>query len=84
MEREGRLESPSEIIVAITPANTGRPRINNTDVKKIDQQYGGKKRKALIIDRFLDFNKVQIELIETNKLLSPTMCNGTNMRSLEE
>ncbi len=56
--------------------------INNTDVKKIDQQYGGKNRKELIIERLLDFNKVTIELIEPNKLLSPTMCNGKNMRSI--
>ena len=41
--------------------------INNTDVKNIDQQYGGKNRKELIIERLVDFNKVTIELIDPNK-----------------
>ena len=43
--REGRLECRSEIIIVITPADTGRLIINKTDVKNIDQQYRGKNRK---------------------------------------
>ena len=74
--REGRLECRSEIIIVITPADTGRLIINKTDVKNIDQQYRGKNRKELIIERLLDFNKVTIELIDPNKLLSPTMNKG--------
>jgi len=58
--------------------------INNTDVKNIDQQYGGKNRKELIIERLVDFNKVTIELIDPNKLLNPTMCKEKNIRSIEE
>ena len=41
-------------------------------------------RKELIIERLLDFNKVTIELIDPNKLLSPTMCKERNIRSIEE
>ena len=52
--REGRLECRSEIIIVITPANTGGLIINKTDVKNIDQQYKGKNRKELIIERLLD------------------------------
>ena len=48
------------------------------------QQYKGKNKKELIIERLLDFNKVTIELIDPNKLLNPTMCKGKNMRSIEE
>ena len=33
---------------------TGRLIINKTDVKNIDQQYKGKNRKELIIERLLD------------------------------
>ena len=58
--------------------------LNNTDVKNIDQQYGGKNRKELIIERLVDFNKVTIELIDPNKLLNPTMCKEKNIRSIEE
>ena len=82
--KEGQLECLSEIIIVITPADTGGLIINNTDVKNIDQQYGGKNRKELIIERLLDFNKVTIELIDPNKLLNPTMCKEKNMRSIEE
>ena len=71
-------------ILIITPADTGRLIINKTDVKNIDQQYRGKNRKELIIERLLDFNKVTIELIDPNKLLSPTMCKEKNIRSIEE
>ncbi len=82
--KEGRLECRSEIIIVITAADTGGLIINNTDVKNIDQQYGGKNRKELIIERLLDFNIVTIELIDPNKLLSPTMCKERNIRSIEE
>ena len=82
--REGQLECRSEIIIVITPANTGRLIINNTDVKNIDQQYKGKYIKELIIERLLDFNKVTMELIDPNKLLNPTIWRLKNMRSILE
>ena len=50
----------------------------------INQQYRGKNRKELIIERLLDFNKVTIKLIDPNKLLSPTMCKEKNIRSIDE
>ena len=84
MEREEQLECRSEIIIVITPADIGRLIINSTDVKNIDQQYKGKNRKELIIERLLDFNKVTIELIDPNKLLNPTMCKEKNIKSIEE
>jgi hypothetical protein len=77
--KNGRLECRSEIIIVITAADTGGLIINKTDVKNIDQQYGGKKR-----HEFTDFNKVTIELIDPNKLLNPTMCKEKNMKSIEE
>ncbi len=58
--------------------------MNNTDVKNIDQQYGGKNRKQLKIERKLDFNKETIELIDPNKRLKPTKSKKKNMRSIEE
>ena len=61
-----------------------KERVNIDDVKNIDRQYRGKNRKELIIERLLDFNKVTIELIDPNKLLSPTMCKERNIRSIEE
>ena len=82
--RERRLECRSEIIIVITPADTRRLIINKTDVKNIARQYRSKNRKELIIERLLDFNKVTIELIDPNKLLSPTMCKKRNIRSIEE
>ena len=72
--REGQLGCRSEMIIVITPANTGRLIINDTGVKDIGRQYEGKNRKELIIERLEDFNKVTIELIDPNKLLNPTMC----------
>ena len=50
--REGRLECRSEIIIVITPADTGRLIINKTDVKNIDQQYRGKNRKKTLVRGF--------------------------------
>ena len=82
--KEGQLECRSEIIIVITPARTGGLIINKTDVKNIDQQYKGKNRNELIIERLEDFNKVTIELIDPNKLLNPTMCKEKNIRSIEE
>ena len=54
--------------------------INKTDVKNINQQYRSKNRKELIIERLLDFNKVTIELIDPNKLLSPTIYKEKNIK----
>ena len=42
----------------------------------LELYWRGKNRKELIIERLLDFNKVTIELIDPNKLLSPTMNKG--------
>ena len=82
--KEGQLECLSEIIVVITPARTGRLITKRTGVKNIDQQYKGKNRNELTIERLEDFNKVAIELIDPNKLLNPTMCKEKNIRSIEE
>ncbi len=41
-------------------------------------------RSSDYIERLLDFNKVTIELIDTNKILNQTMCKEKNMRSIEE
>ncbi len=48
------------MIVVIAAGNRGRLIVNNTDVKKIDQQCGGKNRKELIIERLLDLNQVTL------------------------
>lgn len=72
--KKEQLKCRSKIIIVITPARTGRLIINKTDVKNIDQQYKGKNRNELIIERLEDFNKVTIKLIDPNKLLNPTMC----------
>ena len=58
--------------------------INSILVKNTDQQYNGKNRKQLIIERLLDFNTVTIKLIDPNKLLNPTICKEKNIRSIEE
>ena len=79
-----RLKCRSEIIIVITPADTGGLIINKTGVKNIDRRYGGKNRNKLIIERLLDFNKVTMRLIDPNKLLNPTMCKGKDMRSIDE
>ena len=63
------------VLIVITPADTGRLIINKTDVKNIDQQYRGKNRKELIIERLLDFNKVTIELIEREESSPNSECN---------
>ena len=81
--KEGRLECRSKVIIVITPAETGRLITNSNDVKNIDRQYKGKKRKELIIDRLEDLNKVTIELIDPNKLLNPATCGGKEGRSIE-
>jgi len=71
------------MIIVITPADTGGLIINETDVKNIDRQYGGKNRNELIIEILLDFDKVTIELIDATKLLNPTICKGRNIGSIE-
>jgi hypothetical protein len=82
--KKEQLKCLSNIIIVIHPANTGRLIINNNEVKNIDQQYKGKNKNELIIERLEDFNKVTIELIDPNKLLNPTMCKEKNIRSIEE
>ncbi len=52
--------------------------------KKRERGKREKKREELIIEKLRDFNKGTLELIEPNRLLSATMCNGNNMRSIEE
>ena len=79
-----RLKCRSEIIIVITPADTGRLIINNTDVKSNVRQYNGKKRQEWTIDILLAFSIVIIELMDPNKLLNPTMCKEKNIKSTVE
>jgi len=68
-----------ELIIVIQPAKTGKERINNKEVKKIDQGNKGKNK-----ERFEAFNKETIKLIEPNKEESPTKCNEKIIKSKEE
>ena len=79
-----QLKCLSNIIIVITPANTGKLIINKKAVKNIDQEYKGKNKNKLIIDRLVDFNNVTIKLIDPNKELNPIICKEKNIISIDE
>lgn len=82
--KKEELKCRSKIIIVIHPANTGKERINNKEVKKIDQGNKGKNKESCKIERLQAFNKETIKLIEPNKELNPAKCKEKNIKSTEE
>lgn len=72
------------MIMVMQPANTGKDRISNKDVKTIDHGNNGNPNDEYSIDKLLAFTTVTIKLMDPINEDNPAKCNENIIKSIHD